>query len=124
MQKIEFYMPQVADYLNANDRLHWAKKARLTKAWRDAGLTYARRNRLPQLDRAHIKVEIHKTTARTFDPLNLADTAKPLIDGIVTDYGLLPNDSSAYLDGPDMRDGGKQSRPGLTITITPLNPRT
>ena len=121
MTTITFYMPQVADWISANDRLHWAKKARLTKTWRDAGLVYARRNRLPQLTRAHIKVEIHKTTARRFDPGNLYDTAKPIVDGFM-DYGLLRDDSAMFLDGPDMRAGEKQSKPGLTITITPLAP--
>lgn len=118
-----FFIPQVADWISANDRLHWAKKARLTKTWRDAGLVYARRGKLPRLDRAHITMHVHKTTARRFDPHNLFLTAKACVDGFV-DYGLLPEDSYQYLDGPDMRAGEKQSRAGLTVSVRPLNLRT
>lgn len=118
-----FFIPQVADWISANDRLHWAKKARLTKTWRDAGLVYARRERLPRLDRAEIRVHVHKTTARKFDPANLAPVAKACVDGFV-DYGLLEDDSAEYLDGPDMRAGEKQTQAGLTVSVRPLNPHT
>lgn len=119
-----FFIPQVADWISANDRLHWAKKARLTKTWRDAGLVYARRERLPRLDRAEIRVHVHKTTARKYDAMNLYPSMKALVDGMTTDYGLLPDDDNDHLEGPFIYAGEKQSRPGLTVSVRPLNPRT
>ena len=69
------------------------------------------------LQRVHITVHVHKTNNRAYDVHNLYGTAKAAIDGLVSDYGLLPDDSNSYLTGPDMRHGEKQDQAGITITI-------
>lgn len=69
------------------------------------------------LGRAHIICTIHKTNNRAYDVHNLYGTAKAAIDGLVSDYGLLPDDNNDYLTGPDMRHGEKQDQAGITITI-------
>lgn len=115
-----FTMPMPDKFINSNDRLHWAKKAKLTKAWREAAHWYAKAAGLPKgLRRVHVLVEIHKSTTRKYDAGNLAPTAKAVVDGLV-DYGLVVDDDNAHLTGPDIRPGAIGPL-GLTITITELS---
>ena len=118
---ITLHIPQLYQWMNANEmrRWHWSKRHRLTKAWRNDTAALARTARLPKLQRAHILVHIHKTTNRRYDPANLNPTIKAIVDGLI-DYGLLPDDDALHLDGPDLRAGEKRDKPGLTLTITPL----
>ena len=106
-------------WINSNDRYgHWAVRAEKTRAWRLIARIAAQNAGLPQgLERAHITCTVHKTTNRSYDAGNLSPTAKAIVDGLVTDYGLLPDDSNEYLTGPDMRPGEKRATPGITITI-------
>src|SRR5699024_11511333 len=106
-------------WINANHRYgHWAVRAEKTRAWRLAAKIAAQNAGLPKgLERAHITCTIHKTTNRSYEAGNLSPTAKAIVDGLVTDYGLLPDDSNTYLTGPDMRHGEKQDTAGTTITI-------
>lgn len=119
-------IPAPADWINANQRLHWATRADLTRAWRSAALIYARQARLPHLERAHITATVHKANKRPYDAHNLVLTAKACIDGLVTGkgkikgYGLLPDDSNEHLTGPDMRAGEPREVPALVLTITQL----
>lgn len=105
--------------LNLNQRMHWAKKAQLTKHWRTLTLANAMAADLPRnLDRVHITAHIIKPTNRAYDVHNLLPTLKAAVDGLV-DYGLIPDDTNAHLVGPDLRQGGK-GEAGVTITITEL----
>ena len=105
-------------WINANSRHHWAVRAEKTRAWRLVARIAAQNAGLPKnLQRAHMTVWVHKTNNRAYDVHNLYGTAKAAIDGLVTDYGLLPDDSNQYLTGPDMRHGEKQDTAGITITI-------
>jgi hypothetical protein len=97
--------------------LHWAEKARLTRAWRNAAKLFAERADLPKgLERVHITAHIIKTTSRQYDVHNLMPTLKACVDGLV-DYGLIADDTNDRLTGPDLRNGGKGT-PGVIITIT------
>ena len=105
-------------WINANSRHHWAVKAEMTRNWRTMAHTAAQNAGLPKgLNKAHLTVYVHKTNNRAYDVHNLYGTAKAAIDGLVSDYGLLPDDSNTYLTGPDMRHGEKQDTAGITITI-------
>lgn len=105
-------------WINANSRHHWAVKAEMTRDWRTMAFAAATNAGLPKgLQRAHVTVYVHKTNNRPYDVHNLYGTAKAAIDGLVTDYGLLPDDSNAHLTGPDMRQGSKQDQAGITLTI-------
>lgn len=115
----ELWVPQPAGWINANHRMHWAQKAKLTKAWREAGVVYARLAKLPKgLERVQIEAYVVKKTAREYDAHNLTLTAKALVDGLV-DYGLVPDDTNKHVVGPDMREGGKDL-PGILVKITSL----
>lgn len=86
--------------LNSNDRIHHHPKARKTRAIREMGLVMARFKRLPKMPSARCDVTVTWTNGHHHDVANLAPTVKAAIDGIVGDYGLLPNDSDEYLQGP------------------------
>jgi hypothetical protein len=49
------------------------------------------------------------------DPANFSLTAKAVVDGFV-DYGLIPDDDSKHLLGPDMRRDESLPR-GMTMHI-------
>ena len=112
-------LPAGEDWINANERTHWASKARRTKYWRTKAAWLAERARVPHLDRAHVTVTVHKTTNRRYDPANLAPTAKAIVDGLV-DAGVLDDDDKTRLVGPDMRAGEKRDVRQLVVTIEPL----
>lgn len=111
-------VPAPADFINLNQRLHWAPKARLTRAWRHATHIRARQAKLPKgLERVHITANVIKPSGRAYDVHNLLPTAKAAIDGLV-DYGLIPDDTNTHLTGPDMRARGGKGPAALVITIT------
>ena len=106
--------------LNLNQRMHWAKKAQLTKHWRRLAYVNAMAAELPtNLGRVHIVAHVTKPTNRQYDVHNLMPTLKACVDGLVTDYGLLPDDTNQHLIGPDLRQGGKGDA-AIIITITEI----
>ena len=106
-------------FLNLNQRMHWAKKAQLTKHWRRLAMVNAMAADLPRnLNRVHIIAHVTKPTNRQYDVHNLLPTLKAAIDGLV-DYGLIPDDTNQHLVGPDLRQGDKGPA-AVVITITEL----
>lgn len=91
------------EWINSNDRRDRRGDPR-RRIWRDAANVYARAARLPKLGRAHITAELRFRDRRRRDSHNYYPTLKAVIDGLV-DYGLLDDDSSEYLVGPDIRLG-------------------
>ena len=79
-------------------------KANLTKQWRMAGFVAAR-NLDPLTPPVRIVAHIWKPRKGRYDPNNLADTTKAIVDGFV-DSGLLEDDSFHHVIGPDHRHGG------------------
>lgn len=103
MTTIEIDIPREW-WWSANDRLHWAVKARNTRWLRQKAAVLARPVSLGY-DRARVTafVAYPKGTGRA-DPGNVVSTViKALIDGCVTDAGLLADDDSKRLIGPDPR---------------------
>lgn len=107
-----------AKFINANDRLHWRKKAELTKAWREAAANAVGFEPY-HYTRAHITAAIRFPNNIRRDVHNLYPTVKACVDGLV-DALLLPDDSDAYIVGPDMRRHIPNGSPLVTITIRPL----
>ena len=112
-----FTFPAPCDLLNANQRMHWAKKARLTRDWRWTAHRRAQQASLSPLARAHITVTLSFPDRRRRDVNNYQPTAKAIVDGLV-DAGVLPDDSDAYLVGPDMRAGERSSEGWVVVTVT------
>lgn len=81
--------------LNANQRLHWAKKASLTKNIRESARLWARK--LPKAQE-HITVQLVwvVTDRRRRDSDNIYPTFKAMCDGLV-DAGIVPDDTPEYM---------------------------
>lgn len=107
--------------LNANDRMHWARKASLTQAVRE---TTAWRVKAHQLQPArHLTVQLHYAPGdrrKRRDPANLCATSKPAIDGLV-DAGLVPDDTPEWVTElmPVIEPGPQPRRLWLEVTIHP-----
>ena len=108
-------VPAPAAFINTNTRYHRMAKANLTKAWRHAGYVAAR-NHPPLTPPVRIIAHIYKPRLGRYDPNNLGDTTKAIVDGLV-DAGLLTDDSYKHVIGPDHRHGGKGPA-AITLTIT------
>lgn len=115
-------LPPGLPLLNANRRVHWRKRAELTKTIREAAYLLAQGN-VPALQRARIVVEYRPPDRRRRDAGNLAPSAKAAVDGLV-DAGVLPDDSDDYLIGPDMRRGDVTPQGQLILHITELETET
>lgn len=103
-------------WITENQRLHWGSKAALVRRWRESARVYARHQRMPPLDGGHIICELRFADRRRRDPHNWTPTAKACVDGLV-DAGVFPDDSSSYVDGPDMRIGPVVPRGFQTLII-------
>lgn len=107
-------IPAPCKLLNSNQRPHRMEKAKLTKAWRQAGFKAAEKT-MKFDGPVHITAYIWKARGGRWDPNNYWDTVKPLVDGIV-DAGVLADDSWEHVIGPDHRRGGK-GEPRVVIVI-------
>ena len=88
--------------ITANDKPHWAARARLTKQIRQWGYLLGREGEgVARLGLTHARVEVEFAypDRRRRDRSNLAPTVKALMDGLI-DAGLLPDDADRFLDGP------------------------
>lgn len=115
--------PQPADRLSLNDRMHWARKAELTRHWRNAA-HIAARSQLRPAQRpqppSFVQVAFPVTTNRRRDPHNAAPTIKATIDGL-TDAGVWRDDSSEYVIVLDPVFT-KRADQIVTVTLTPIPP--
>ncbi|WP_431870880.1 hypothetical protein [Nocardiopsis eucommiae] len=93
-------------YLNSNQRLHWATKARKTKAIRDAAAWATKALNQTPMAAVEITAVIHPKTNRRFDPHNFQPTVKAAIDGIV-DAQLIADDDATRLVSVAFRAGEK-----------------
>jgi crossover junction endodeoxyribonuclease RusA len=120
MSVYTLHIPAPDDFINANQRQHRYGVASRTRNWRQAGAQYARSQKLPKLQRARIVAELHFADARQRDDHNYFGTIKALIDGVVGDYGLLPNDNADHLVGVELRRGAPlpRKRYGPTGAVT------
>ncbi|MEV7472247.1 hypothetical protein AB0N33_00855 [Pseudarthrobacter oxydans] len=94
----------VGPFINSNSRDHRHQVAKMTKAWRETAAQRA--TGIPTFEgRVHIVAHIYKPRAGRYDTNNLAPTTKAIVDGLV-DAGLLLDDSTKFVVGPDHRHGG------------------
>lgn len=96
-------------WLSANQRLHWAPKAKRTRELRALG--YAHAGSTGPFKVAHVAAFIGYPRNGKADPSNAAPTVKALIDGI-TDAGVFPDDDSTHLIGPTYLRDPKPPVPG------------
>lgn len=118
-------IPAGQELLNANQRLHWAAKARITKQLRSDAFLLAKYRKIPRLKRAHILCVYEPPTRGrgVTDVHNLTLSAKALVDGLV-DAGVLEDDRDEFLVGPDMRRGKPHPNSRLVLLIIELPKET
>lgn len=95
----------------ANDRLHWAQRAKRTRWVRQAAAVAARGARTRR--RADIHAYVSYPRNNRADPSNVAATVlKAAIDGLV-DAGVLPDDDSEHLPAVTIRRDPPTGRTGI-----------
>ena len=122
MSELVFTIP--ADlWLSANQRMHWAPKAKRTKALREHGYYGAEDAGYPRFDVCHVAAFIGYLRNGKADPANAAPTIKALIDGM-TDAGVWPDDDSTHVIGPTYLRDPKSPTPGCYTVRLVLTPQT
>ena len=121
---LEVSFPAPAKALTLNQRLHWAERAKRTKAWRTRACEETRsaiERHGFSADRVHVVVTLSFADGRRRDVHNWLPTVKACIDGMV-DAGLVPDDDDTYLVGPDLRRGrtAKREAPYLHFEVRPI----
>ena len=111
-------------WITANQRGHWATKARKTKNVRHLAATYAQQRRIKFTTPVNITCEVHFRTTGLADPDNAAPTLKAAVDGLVQAGALDGDDSTrvhrtAYTRGPRSKNPAGYA---LTLYITEVNP--
>jgi crossover junction endodeoxyribonuclease RusA len=104
------------DLINANERLHWAVRARRTRDLKRDALVVARAARVPRMDRIRVVGVVHPPDRRRRDPHNLYPTLKAYIDGIVK-AGVIVDDDSEHLVGVEMVMGAPSRPMRLSVMI-------
>ncbi|MFA5712436.1 hypothetical protein [Mycolicibacterium sp.] len=99
-------LPDGAEWLSSNRRIHWTQRHRWTATWRETSGWLARAAKVPSLGPSRVIAELWMRPRRRsrIDPANYSATAKPIVDGLV-DARIWPDDSSHWVTGPDMRLG-------------------
>lgn len=81
--------------VSANDRMHWSKKARLTKQVRK--VSAAECAHIPALGRCRVQLVWLVTDNRRRDADNPVPTFKAMCDGLV-DAGVVPDDTPEFME--------------------------
>lgn len=82
--------------LNANQRLFWATRNRLTQEVKDAIGWRVRAQKIPRLDHITVRLQYQPQDRRRRDPSNLMPTQKACVDGLVV-AGVVPDDTPPYV---------------------------
>ncbi|MFE7232527.1 hypothetical protein ACFVAF_18075 [Streptomyces sp. NPDC057596] len=125
-------LPKGLRLMNANQRLHYRRRAEYTEAIRSAAMkavsdcpalmeALAAAKPGPLFQRAHVLGVLHPPTDGRRDPANWYPTFKAAVDGIV-DAGVLEDDDHTRLLGPDMRLGEKRKGGQIVLVVRGLAP--
>ncbi|MCU1613732.1 MAG: Endodeoxyribonuclease RusA [Frankiales bacterium] len=125
-------LPAGLPLLNANQRTHYAVRARLTATIRSAAMEAVAEDATlmaalaaakpgPLYTRAHILGILHPPTRRRADPANWYPSFKAAVDGIV-DAGVLEDDDHTRVIGPDMRIGTVVKGGRIVLVVRGLEP--
>ena len=100
--------------LSLNDRMHWRKKAGITKKVR-AGV-FLDAESIPVLGWATVELHYVPRDRRRRDRDNLVATLKPCMDGLV-DAGVIPDDTPEYLTWTVHIDPPNRADPHLYLLV-------
>jgi crossover junction endodeoxyribonuclease RusA len=122
MRTVTLELEPPCDLINANQRLHYHPKARLTAGWRQATRIAVENGFNPyHFGRARIVVAIRFPNNIRRDVGNYYPTAKAIVDGLV-DSRLIHEDNDLVITGPDMRRDYPNGPLRVTVTITEETP--
>jgi crossover junction endodeoxyribonuclease RusA len=113
----EVPLPYTSPPLRENDRLHWAKRARLTAQIRRDTAWAVRAAKVPRMDRAVITLHWQPAVRRRRDVLGASPTLKAAVDGVVDAGVLADDDATRCVPGCCLHDPrkGEPGRVWLTI---------
>ncbi|MCI2421490.1 hypothetical protein MOQ72_29055 [Saccharopolyspora sp. K220] len=111
-------LPYLRPPLTANQRQHWARKAKLTRAVRHTTATLARAERIPPLGRCTVSLVWTVTNRRRRDADNLVPTLKACADGLV-DAEIVADDVPELMT-KQMPEIVLGERVGLVLIVEPL----
>lgn len=89
-------LPYSRPPLSANQRLHWAQKARITRQIRRDAFLLAKAAKIPACERIIVRMEYLPRDKRRRDPSNLMPTQKAVVDGLI-DAGVVPDDCPPFV---------------------------
>ncbi len=122
MNSITITLPLPARELSPNARVHWAKKAKITKAHRQAaGITAwvaTGDSEPPHWKKAKMQVKAYFKTRRFPDPGNFMASLKAYEDGIA-DAGVVENDRGLWPERPEFFTDKANPRIEITISQEP-----
>lgn len=108
------------EIISANDRLHFAVKAQLTKHLRTLACTLAnartRQDAFSPSNPCAVTITVYAPTKRRMDPPNLYPTVKALIDGF-TDAELWTDDNYEIIKSMTFIYGGLSGTDKYTLEI-------
>lgn len=104
--------------LNANQRMHWAKRAKITKAIRHEIAWRVKARRLEPARHISVQLNYLPKQNRRRDLGNLMPTHKAALDGVV-DSGLIPDDTPDYVQEqmPRIHPAKRDAKQRLWIEI-------
>lgn len=109
--KFEFILSNTKkqkEMLNANDRPHWAQKAKITARLRQIGALEGRKGKTTTFDKKRpcgLIITVFSPTKRRMDPPNFYPTIKALVDGL-TDAGIWTDDNHEVIKYMTFKYGG------------------
>lgn len=119
MTSITITVPMPSTKLSPNARIHWAVRAKLTRAARKAAygaaLVALASRRPPGWIKAKLEVRAYFATLAFPDPTNFPMSLKAVIDGIA-DSGIIADDKGLWPERPIFRKDKTNPRVELTIT--------
>ena len=118
-ESITITLPLPSRKLSPNARVHWAEKAKLTRAARKvahlAALEALNLRRPPGWLKARLEVKAFFKTNRSRDADNFMASLKSVCDGIA-DSGIIANDKGLWPERPTFEKDAENPRIELTIT--------
>lgn len=90
-------IPLASPLLTLNQRLHWSKRAAVTRAIRDETVWRCRQLGIGALEKPTVTLHLVPKDRRRRDVDNLVPTSKAVVDGLVT-AGVIGDDTPAYVD--------------------------
>ena len=109
-------LPYPRPPLSANDRMHWAQKARITREVRETACVLAKHHKAPATDRLVVTLHYRPKDKRRRDTINLTLLQKVLVDGIVS-AGVIKDDDHEHVSTPEPVIHPRSTTPAMWLEL-------